>query len=113
MSGVAGSSRVGAGALIAGQVAISDHVHVGAGARVGGQSGVTKDLPAGSAVFGTPARPLADTLRELAALAKLPATLKRLRQQEQQIADLSRRLAAVEATAAGSAVNAPDQRSSP
>lgn len=96
-AGVAGSSRVGAGAVIAGQVAISDHVTVGAGARVGGQSGVTKDIPAGSAVFGTPARPLADTLRELAALAKLPATLKRLRQQEQQIADLSRRLAAVEA----------------
>jgi UDP-3-O-[3-hydroxymyristoyl] glucosamine N-acyltransferase len=97
-AGVAGSSRVGAGAVIAGQVAISDHVSVGAGARVGGQSGVTKDIPAGSAVFGTPARPLTDTLRELAALAKLPATLKRLRQQEQQIADLSRRLAAVEAS---------------
>ncbi|EXJ14466.1 UDP-3-O-(3-hydroxymyristoyl)glucosamine N-acyltransferase [Imhoffiella purpurea] len=95
-SGIAGSSRVGTGAVIAGQVAISDHVSVGNGARIGGQSGVTKDIPAGAEVFGTPARPLADTLRELAALARLPALLKRIRQQERQIEDLTRRLAALE-----------------
>ena len=56
-----------------------------------------KDTPAGSAVFGPPERPLTDRLRELAALGKLPARLARLRQQEQQIAEFGRRLAAVEA----------------
>ncbi len=87
-SGVAGSSRVGTGAVIAGQVAVSDHVSVGAGARVGGQSGVTKDVPAGASVFGTPARPIKDTLRELGALAQLPALLKQIKRQEQDLARL-------------------------
>ncbi len=97
-AGVAGSSRVGTGAVIAGQVAISDHVAVGAGARIGGQSGVTKDVPAGASVFGTPARPIKDTLRELAALAQLPALLKRIKTQGQELEALRERLAALERT---------------
>lgn len=95
-SGVAGSSSVGTGAVIAGQVAVSDHVRVGAGARVGGQSGVTKDVPAGASVFGTPARPMKDTLRELAALAQLPNLLKRIKNQEKELQNLRERLAALE-----------------
>jgi UDP-3-O-[3-hydroxymyristoyl] glucosamine N-acyltransferase len=95
-AGVAGSSSIGPGAAIAGQVAVSDHLCVGAGARIGGQSGVTKDVPPGATVFGTPARPIKDTLRELAALAQLPELLKRVKVQERQIEELSRRLAALE-----------------
>lgn len=95
-SGVAGSSSIGSGALIAGQVAVSDHVKVGAGARIGGQSGVTKDVPAGASVFGTPARPMKDTLRELAALGQLPDLLKQIKRQEQELQSLRERLAALE-----------------
>jgi len=95
-AGVAGSSRVGDGAVIAGQVAISDHVSVGPGARVGGQSGVTKDVPAGLSVFGTPARPIRDTLRELAALAQLPGLLKRINRQAGELVELGKRLEALE-----------------
>lgn len=95
-SGVAGSSSVGTGAVIAGQVAISDHVNVGAGARVGGQSGVTKDVPAGATVFGTPARAMKDTLRELAALAQLPGLLKDMKRRNREIEALRERLARLE-----------------
>jgi len=95
-AGVAGSSTVGTGAVIAGQVAISDHVNVGAGARVGGQSGVTKDVPGGATVFGTPARPMKDTLRELAALAQLPDLLKQFRSQTQELAALRERVQTLE-----------------
>lgn len=95
-SGVAGSSTVGTGTVIAGQVAISDHVNVGAGVRVGGQSGVTKDVPDGSTVFGTPARPMRDTLRELAALSQLPTLLKQMKTQGQELARLRERLEALE-----------------
>ncbi len=100
-SGVAGSSRVGAGAVIAGQAAISDHVEVGAGARVGGQSGVTKNVPPGATVFGTPARPMKDTLRELGALAQLPALLKQIKHQDQELASLRERLDALEQNRSG------------
>lgn len=95
-AGVAGSSTIGRGAVIAGQVAISDHVKVGAGAHIGGQSGVTKDVPAAAAVFGTPARPIRDSLRELAALTQLPALLKKIRRQEAELNTLRERLAALE-----------------
>jgi UDP-3-O-[3-hydroxymyristoyl] glucosamine N-acyltransferase len=95
-AGVAGSSRVGTGAVIAGQVAISDHVNVGAGARVGGQSGVTKDVPEGATVFGTPARPIKQTLRELATLSELPPLLKQLKSQAQELVRLRERVTALE-----------------
>jgi UDP-3-O-[3-hydroxymyristoyl] glucosamine N-acyltransferase len=92
-SGIAGSSRLGTGVVVAGQVAVSDHVTVGAGARIGGQSGVTKDVPAGATVFGTPARDMKQTLRELGALAQLPDLLRRVKRQERELAELRQRLA--------------------
>jgi len=95
-AGVAGSSRVGTGAVISGQVAISDHVKVGAGARIGGQSGVTKDVEPGAAVFGTPARPVKDTLREVAALTQLPGLLKQIKRQARELDGLRERVAALE-----------------
>ena len=109
-AGVAGSSRVGTGAVIAGQVAISDHVEVGAGARVGGQSGVTKDVPPGTTVFGTPARPMKDTLRELAALAQLPALLKKIKSQNRELASLRERLEALEQNRSGVGLPLPAAR---
>lgn len=95
-SGIAGSSRIGTGTVVGGQVAISDHVRVGAGARIGGQSGVTKDVADGATVFGTPARPIRQALRDFAALAQLPGLHKRIKQQERAIAALDARLRALE-----------------
>lgn len=91
-AGVAGSSTVGNGAVIAGQAAVSDHVNVGAGARVGGQSGVTKDVSPGATVFGTPARPIKDTMRELASLSQLPALRRQIKGQAHELAELRGRL---------------------
>ena len=95
-SGVAGSSRLGTGTVVAGQVAISDHLEIGAGARIGGQAGVTKDVPAGATVFGTPARPMKQTLRELAALAQLPALTKTAKGWRAELVELKQRLTDVE-----------------
>lgn len=78
LTGVSGSSTVGDGAIIAGQVGIGDHAHVGPGVILGGQSGVfngktvTNDgLKPGTVLFGTPARPLRQVMREQATLARL------------------------------------------
>jgi len=97
-SGVAGSSRLGTGTVVAGQVAISDHLEIGAGAQIGGQAGVTKDVPAGARVFGTPARPLKQTLRELAALAQLPALSKAVKGWRAELIELKQRLSDLEQT---------------
>jgi UDP-3-O-[3-hydroxymyristoyl] glucosamine N-acyltransferase len=72
--------------VLAGQAGIKDHVSLGDGARVGAQGGVIGDVPAGVTVSGYPARPHAEKMRELGALAALPDALKRLRAQERRLA---------------------------
>jgi len=78
LTGISGSSTVGNGAIIAGQVGIGDHVHIGPGVILGGQAGVfngktvtNEGLKPGTVLFGTPARPLKQVLREQATLARL------------------------------------------
>ena len=78
LTGISGSSTVGKGAVIAGQVGIGDHAHVGDGVILGGQAGVfsggtvtNKGLKPGTVLFGTPARPLKQVLREQATLSRL------------------------------------------
>ena len=77
LTGISGSSSVGKGAIIAGQVGIGDHAHVGPGVILGGQAGVlsgktvtNEGLKPGTVLWGTPARPLKQVLRELAVLAR-------------------------------------------
>ena len=76
--GISGSSKVGRGAVLAGQVGLGDHVTVGDGVILGGQSGVfsgktvtNEGLAPGTVLFGTPARPVRQVLREQAVLARL------------------------------------------
>jgi UDP-3-O-[3-hydroxymyristoyl] glucosamine N-acyltransferase len=73
-TGISGSSTVGRGAILAGQVGIGDHAHVGDGVILGGQAGVLsgKTLATrGTVLWGTPAKPLREYLRELATLSRL------------------------------------------
>ena len=72
--GISGSSSVGKGAVLAGQVGIGDHAHVGAGVILGGQAGVLSgknETTTGTVLWGTPAKPLREYLRELATLARI------------------------------------------
>jgi UDP-3-O-[3-hydroxymyristoyl] glucosamine N-acyltransferase len=78
LTGISGSSTVGKGAVIAGQVGIGDHAHVGPGVILGGQAGVlsgktvtNEGLKPGTVLWGTPARPLKQVLREQVVLARL------------------------------------------
>jgi UDP-3-O-[3-hydroxymyristoyl] glucosamine N-acyltransferase len=74
LTGISGSSTVGKGAILAGQVGIGDHAHVGPGVILGGQAGVLsgKTLETtGTVLWGTPAKPLREYLRELATLSRL------------------------------------------
>lgn len=78
LTGISGSSKVGKGAVLAGQVGIGDHVTVGPGVILGGQAGVfsgktitNEGQRPGTVLFGTPARPLRQVLREQATLSRL------------------------------------------
>jgi len=78
LTGISGSCTVGSGAILAGQVGIGDHATVGPGVVLGGQAGVlsgktvTSDgLRPGTVLWGTPARPLKQVLREQVTLKRL------------------------------------------
>jgi UDP-3-O-[3-hydroxymyristoyl] glucosamine N-acyltransferase len=78
--GISGSCTVGNGAVLAGQVGVGDHAHIGPGVILGGQAGVLSGktvtnegmgVKPGTVLWGTPARPLMQVLREQAVLTRL------------------------------------------
>ena len=79
-TGISGSSTVGNGAVLAGQVGIGDHVTIGPGVILGGQAGVlsgktltneSAGVKPGTVLWGTPARPLTQVLREIAVVGRM------------------------------------------
>lgn len=77
--GVAGTTTIGNGVVAAGQVGIIGHLKIGNGVQIAAQSGVTGNIADGQAYFGTPARPMKDTLKILAVQNKLPEIYKDLK----------------------------------
>lgn len=69
--GISGSTTVGDFVMIGGQAGLSGHLNIGSGARIGAQSGVMNDVAPGTTVFGYPAGPYRQYMRQLAELAKL------------------------------------------
>lgn len=76
--GVAGSSRIEDGVMLAGQVGVAGHLTIGARAIITAQSGVLKSVPPGETWGGFPSRSQRETLRGYAAVNKLPDLMKRL-----------------------------------
>ncbi|MDP9162206.1 MAG: UDP-3-O-(3-hydroxymyristoyl)glucosamine N-acyltransferase [Acidobacteriota bacterium] len=73
-TGLSGSIVVEDNAVLGGQVGIGEHARIGEGVMLGGQSGVLPQKVLrgkGVAFWGTPARPLREYLRSLAALGRL------------------------------------------
>ena len=59
--------------MVGGQGGLTGHLRVGRKARIGAQAGVMSDVPAGADVVGSPAMPLKEFFRNVAALRKLAA----------------------------------------
>lgn len=73
-TGLSGSISIEKHAVLGGQVGIGEHARIQEGVMLGGQSGVLPNKilrGKGVAFWGTPAKPLREYLKELAALAKL------------------------------------------
>ncbi|MGH6872002.1 MAG: UDP-3-O-(3-hydroxymyristoyl)glucosamine N-acyltransferase [Rhizomicrobium sp.] len=70
--GISGSCEIGDFVIMGGQAGIGDHARIGAGARLAGRTGVMPgELPGGQDYGGTPARPVKEWAREIAALKAL------------------------------------------
>ena len=75
-SGISGSTVVGKNVIMAGQSGVVGHITIGDNSIIAAKSGVAKSLPAGSKVFGYPARPIQKTKRINACLTRLPDLFK-------------------------------------
>jgi UDP-3-O-[3-hydroxymyristoyl] glucosamine N-acyltransferase len=67
--GVAGSSVIGDNVTMSGQIAVIDNVTIGNNATIGGKSGIIGDIDENAVVWGSPARPLAQTKKQMAVLS--------------------------------------------
>ncbi len=70
-TGVAGSSKIGAGCMFAGQVGIAGHLEIGDGVKLGSKSGVSNNIAAGETFMGYPAVPLGKFQRTNAVIRNL------------------------------------------
>jgi UDP-3-O-[3-hydroxymyristoyl] glucosamine N-acyltransferase len=84
--GISGSTVIGDYVTIAGQAAFVGHIRVGDRATIGARSGVSKDIPAGEVVWGTPAMPMREAKEQLAHTRRLGKLYERVRDLERAAA---------------------------
>ena len=70
-SGISGSTTIGAGSVLAAQVGIIGHLTVGPRVQLAARSAVIRDLPGGCTYGGTPAVPIGQWRRQMAAFIRL------------------------------------------
>lgn len=87
--GFAGSTTLGDYVVVASQSGIADHLKLGHQSVVGAKSGVMRDVPDGGRVLGTPASPDRQAKRQIIALQQLPELIRRTRELEKQVKELS------------------------
>jgi UDP-3-O-[3-hydroxymyristoyl] glucosamine N-acyltransferase len=83
--GISGSSVVKKNAILAGQVGVAGHLTIGEKSVVGAQGGVTKDVPPGTYVWGTPATDFKKYSKNL-------SNVNRLGKLQERVAALEKRL---------------------
>jgi len=85
MTGLAGSSILEDGVIMAARSGTGDHVRVGRGAQVAAMAGAIKDVPPGAVVSGFPARDHKANFRIVALTQKLPELFRKVRELEERI----------------------------
>ena len=69
--GISGSTTIGNNVTMGGQVGIVDNITIGDNVTIGAKSAVIGSIKSGSTVWGIPARPIAQTKRQMAILSRL------------------------------------------
>ncbi len=84
-AGIAGSTRLGDYVVLGGQTGVLGHIEVAAGTQVASKSAVLGPVEEKSVLAGVPAVPIGSWRRQVAALARLPEVLRRLRAVERRL----------------------------
>ena len=90
--GISGSTQIGKNVTVAGQAGMVGHIKIGDNVSVGAQSGISKDVPPNTAIFGCPAREIKKAKRIEACISNLPQWVQRIRELEEKVKDLEKKL---------------------
>jgi UDP-3-O-[3-hydroxymyristoyl] glucosamine N-acyltransferase len=89
-TGISGSAVIGDYVVMGGQVGVGDRVKIEAQSVVGAQAGIPsgKIIRRGSAIWGTPARPMTEFKKTHAAIKSLPHLARKLKELQAKAAKL-------------------------
>ena len=87
--GISGSVKIGNHVTLGGQVGVAGHLKIGDNVAVAAQSGVSHNLDSGGTYFGSPARPMHEMKRTVAALHKLPELRDEIRQVQKRMSEIT------------------------
>lgn len=90
--GISGSTKVGKQVTLAGQVGLVGHIEIGDRVMIGAQSGVSKSVPEGAMLSGSPAVDHRLWRKSQVSLLKLPDALKTIRSLEKRLVALEQEL---------------------
>lgn len=90
--GISGSTTLGDQVVLAGQVGVVGHIRIGDKVLVGAQSGISKDVPEGQMMFGTPAQNYSDETKQIARLKKLAYYYQKTKELENRLQALEDKL---------------------
>lgn len=85
LTGIAGSVTIGQYSVLAGQVGVVGHVHIGNQVVVAAKSGISKDVPDGQTLWGSPAAPMREMKERLVHIARLPKLAERVKSLEARL----------------------------
>jgi UDP-3-O-[3-hydroxymyristoyl] glucosamine N-acyltransferase len=89
-AGLAGSVTLGAGVVLGGQTGVRDHVTVADGAMAAARTAIHEDVDPRAIVSGMPALPHRQSLREQAAMRRLPDLVTQIRELKEEIEKLKK-----------------------
>jgi UDP-3-O-[3-hydroxymyristoyl] glucosamine N-acyltransferase len=87
--GIAGSVTIGHHVIIGGQSGVAGHLKIGDAVTIAGQAGIAADVPDQSTMMCMPAVPASRGRRIYMIYSQLPELLARVKQLEQQMAELA------------------------
>jgi UDP-3-O-[3-hydroxymyristoyl] glucosamine N-acyltransferase len=90
-AGIAGSTKIGDHVILAAQAGLVGHIEIGDGAVVGAQSGVNHSIKAGEQVFGYPAQPIKQALRNNAHIQRFDKYVETIKGLKKRIEEMEKK----------------------
>ena len=91
-TGISGSTKIGKNCILAGQVGLAGHIEIGDKIIIGAQTGVSKSISKPGMYFGYPAKEISTALRTEAHIRNLPKYAERIKELENKILELEKKI---------------------